>query len=246
MDRVEYYKTGIRNLGAVEFLKLKLQKRLLSTPSTIGARRLDFPVALRAGSSDFDVFDQIFVRDEFRCVSNIQAPKLIIDLGANVGYASAYFLSAFPTCSIVAVEPDPGNFLALKRNLAPYGNRVKAFQAAVWPRNDDLQIDEASIVDGDEWAIKIKPATSDCVRKVTAMTVPQLIEESGFDRVSLMKIDIEGAEINLFSANTEWLDKVDNIVIELHNKEASRTFHEKIKDRHFDVSECDELTVCLG
>src|ERR1700722_1799095 len=48
------------------------------------------------GSSDMDVFNQIFVEDEYACVRDIDSPALIFDLGANVGYSTAYFLNAFP------------------------------------------------------------------------------------------------------------------------------------------------------
>jgi hypothetical protein len=62
-----------------------------------------------------------------------------------------------------------------------------------------------------------------------------------------LKIDIEGAELELFSSGTDrWLDLVDNIVIELHGKKCSEAFFKAIDGRGFDISSCGELTVCLG
>jgi hypothetical protein len=69
---------------------------------------------------------------------------------------------------------------------------------------------------------------------------------SGAQRISLLKIDIEGSEIDLFRSDTTWLRQVDNIVIELHGDEARDTFFCKIDKSRFEISTCDELTVCLS
>ena len=61
-------------------------------------RQVRFPLIARlGGSSDMSVFHQIFRMNEYSSLRNIPSPRLIIDLGANIGYASAYFLSCFPT-----------------------------------------------------------------------------------------------------------------------------------------------------
>jgi hypothetical protein len=49
----------------------------------------------RTRSSDLHVFSQIFVEREYECL-NLFDGDLILDLGANVGYSSAYFLSRYP------------------------------------------------------------------------------------------------------------------------------------------------------
>src|ERR1041385_3761622 len=75
-----------------------------------------YPFYGRIGSSDWEVFIQIFVNQEYRCVEDIHDPELIIDCGANVGYASLYFLTKFPRAHIIAIEPDRANFDMLLRN----------------------------------------------------------------------------------------------------------------------------------
>jgi hypothetical protein len=68
---------------------------------------------------------------------------------------------------------------------------------------------------------------------------------AGYERVSLLKVDIEGGERELFSTDVEqWIGKIDNIVIELHGKQAEEVFFEAIASENFSVSTCDELTVC--
>jgi hypothetical protein len=64
--------------------------------------------------------------------------RLIIDCGANVGYSSAYFLSRFPYCQVIAVEADPDNFVILRRNLDRYEDRVRLIHVGVWSQKVGL------------------------------------------------------------------------------------------------------------
>jgi hypothetical protein len=80
---------------------------------------------------------------------------------------------------------------------------------------------------------------------VDAIDIDTLLHNSGFDRISILKVDIEGAEVEVFSKDCQkWIDKVDSIVIELHDDECRRVFHEAVAGANFEISEFDELTVC--
>jgi hypothetical protein len=49
--------------------------------------------------------------------------------------------------------------------------------------------------------------------------MPSLMREFGIDTIDLLKLDIEGAEKELFGAATEeWLPRVRNILIETHER----------------------------
>jgi hypothetical protein len=50
----------------------------------------------RCGSSDLDVFEQVFVREEYRSLKDAGEVSLIVDCGAYVGYSASYFLNTFP------------------------------------------------------------------------------------------------------------------------------------------------------
>jgi hypothetical protein len=54
---------------------------------------------------------------------------------------------------------------------------------------------------------------------IKAVTIDTLLKKSGFDKIDILKLDIEGAEREIFSKNFDsWLDKVDIIMIELHDR----------------------------
>jgi FkbM family methyltransferase len=244
VQKWNWYRKALYSLGPLSLARLQLQKRLGSRKrlSKLTSPILAHPVFARQGTSDFPAFQQIFVDREYRCLDAIKdPPKLIIDCGANVGYSSVWFLSKFPSCSVIAVEPDPDNFEVLKHNLLPYGGRCDAIQAAIWPNTKRLQIKKARA--GHEWGHIVEVA-KDAQFSVASVTIPFLIAKSGFGRISVLKIDIEGAEFELLKADTQWLDYVDNIVIELHGNECSKAFFDAVRPKNFVISTCGELTVC--
>ena len=59
---------------------------------------------------------EIFLFSEYR-ISNIDKPAIILDCGANIGLSVLYFKKCFPTCKILAFEPNPDVYEILKKNI---------------------------------------------------------------------------------------------------------------------------------
>ncbi|MDP2788002.1 MAG: FkbM family methyltransferase [Pseudomonadota bacterium] len=234
-------------LPGIVYLLQGLRKKYtrLDKPYVLLSKDAKFPVKCRPNTSDLDVFDQIFVGREYRCLDDVADVGLIIDCGANVGYSSSYFLSRFKQARVIAVEPDPHNFALLKDNVAPYGDRCETICSGVWSHPAGLVLSEATFGDGKEWSRTVREAREGEPAMMTAIDIGTLLSRSGYDRISILKVDIEGAEAVVFAANFErWIDKVDNLVIELHSDECREIFMNAIAPLAFSLSESDELTVC--
>jgi FkbM family methyltransferase len=186
----------------------------------------------------------MFVERQYRCLDHLKSVGLIIDAGANAGYASAYFLSNFPQSTVIAIEPDRANFTLLQKNVKPYGPRILPLRAALWWRDEVLDLDETANEPGENWARRVKPSKTSGVK---TETIQNLIasNHASYPRISILKIDIEGAETEIFKADTSWLANVDNIVIDLEDAAASEAFHRAVAPHGFSISRCGELTVCL-
>ncbi len=245
MRKLDWYRAAAQNLGLTSLIRMQLQKRFGADEQFhyFTSKHLDYPVLARRASSDIKVFNQVFVEREYRCLDHLNEAKLVIDLGANVGYSSAYFLSRFKDCTVLAVEPDPGNFTVLKRNVAPYGNRCYALQNAVWWQSEALRF-KHPMTAGDEWARVVEPGNSQD-SDIRAITIPMLLKSAPFPRVSILKIDIEGAEVELFSHDTSWLECVDNVVIELHGDACREAFLRAVCPWTMMTSTCGELTYAV-
>jgi FkbM family methyltransferase len=138
-------------------------------------------------------------------------PRLIVDLGANAGYASVFFALRYPSARVIAVEPVPENAKLARKNVSRLG-RVDVVEAAAWPRPARL-----GLVDPGKgyWGMRV---SEDASGEIAAVTIPDLLDRAGADRIDILKIDIEGAEAQLFSENTAWLGRVDMLVLELHDR----------------------------
>jgi FkbM family methyltransferase len=153
-----------------------------------------------------------------------------------------FFLHLFPQSRIVAVEPAPGNLAVLEKNLAPYGARAHVVRAAVWPTAASLQI-ERGFRDGLDWSLQVRPAETGTVPGVT---VPRILERHHLGHVDLLKVDIEGAEYELFRGDTSWLDRVAHLCIELHHDAARCAFNAAISGYDCERDERGETTVCAN
>ena len=173
---------------------------------TLVSPHASHPLVCREGSSDFHVFHQIFIEREYSCLDDLTDLRLIIDCGANTGYSAAYFLSRFPRCQVIAVEPDPGNFAILQRNVAPYGERVRAIRAGIWSHATGLKLSEMPYGDGREWSRQVRACGPDEAADFPALDVSTLLRESGHSSIGVLKVDIEGAEKVVFGPGCEsWI-----------------------------------------
>lgn len=220
-----------------------------ASPSVIRPCGVPYPLSIRPGSSDMDVIRQVFVEREYACLDDLPQVGLVIDCGAYGGFSSSYFLSSFTSCQVIAVEPDPANFALLQRNLAPYGSRAKAVRAAVWDAPAKLALSSGFYRDGREWSRQVRRCAPGEQPQFEGIDVGTLLRESGHERISLLKVDVEGAETLIFNGEADpWLDRVDAIAIELHDDSAfgdgSAAFHSAIRRHRFKTSRSGELTIC--
>jgi FkbM family methyltransferase len=207
------------------------------------------PVTMRVGgSSDPLVFDQIFVNADLAdLICRVPDARTIVDLGANVGYASIVFLNAFPDAFVLAVEPDPRNAVICACNLGPYGSRVRLVEAAAWSRCCGLMLVRGAFRDGKEWSTQVRPAQPGEEADVKALDMPTLLQMCPGPVIDILKIDIEGAESTLFGEDAEsWLKCVRNLCVEIHSIEAASIIEEALRRFRFESLQSGEYSAYLN
>lgn len=169
------------------------------------------PVFLRLRDGDVFIFYEVLYDDVYN-TSQLGLPRNanIIDLGANIGLSMIRFAAQHSASRIFCVEPDPGNFNGLLKNARFFGNRVQAVQAAISGASGTVRFSDR----GKSYERRIEPQGV----AVPALSIVDVIRRSEFERVDLLKVDIEGAEVELFSGDLSWLNRVDAIMIELHGE----------------------------
>lgn len=204
---------------------------------------------IRPGTSDMNVVRQVFRQQEYdistlpqnkkvdqryeELCANGQVP-VIIDAGANIGASSIWFASKYPKAKILAVEPDPENAACCRTNTRTFEN-IAVVEAGIGSSSGGLMLVNPS---GASWAVQ----TERCAEggDVRICTVQELSASVPHGRLFIVKIDIEGFESDLFSANTSWIDDTMVIVIEPHDwllpgQKSSRSFQKALAERDFDL-----------
>lgn len=172
------------------------------------------PVYIRLRSSDSTTYEETLLGREY-AIDLPFSPKVIVDGGANIGMASLYFTHTYPSAKIIAVEPEASNFDLLVRNVRPYPAIIPV-RAALWNRDGEISVGEPDPVTGcsGKWACITHEGPGSRVRAITMHT---LMQEMGLPAIDVAKIDIEGAEREVFE-DTRWLDGLRCLMIELHDR----------------------------
>src|SRR5262249_30847457 len=121
---------------------------------------------------------------------------------------------AFPSATIVSLEPSRENFAVLERNVASFPNIV--------PLNAALGSREGSAPFYDhgegQWSFSLVERNgSGTLHDVEVVTVPQILQCFSRTNVDILKIDIEGAEKELLDGDPSWVTSVRVIAAELHD-----------------------------
>ncbi len=193
-----------------------LIKSLFGSRDTAIVNIAGAPISVRHNTTDLATLLQIFWNREYEFELAI-SPDVIIDGGANVGYSSVYFAQRFPGAQIISVEPHPENFAQLQKNTQGFP-QISAVQAAIWHRNEDL-----GLWDPDEghWGFRVdttNESESSQQLMIKGVSIDSLAQQFDFTRIDLLKLDIEGSEKEVFESSHNWIDNVDVIVAELHDK----------------------------
>ncbi|MDR3487956.1 MAG: FkbM family methyltransferase [Bradyrhizobium sp.] len=180
-----------------------------------------YEVDLRPGTSDIPTVTQVFVRGEYDSPHMLKTAATIVDLGANIGLATVFFALKYPSAKILSVEPDDDNFALLESNTKALGDRIQREQAAAWMEDGRINIYTES-EDGvplGAWGIQVSNRLGHSNKSTKCSQIPTLLSQAGFEEVDILKVDIEGAELELFAQSTRvWLPKIKLLVVETHDR----------------------------
>jgi FkbM family methyltransferase len=196
---------------------------------------LAYPFTFRLISEDKNVVLGNIIRNEALEGPLPDNARFIVDAGCYIGDTTALFLSRYHASTCVALEPGSAHVLA-SRNLARYGGRAILLKAALMGTAGICKIDEA-----DTGTQAVHAADGD----VAAVTMAQILELSPHGRIDILKVDIEGAENELFESVEGWLHLVDCITIELHGDRAKHEIPTKLKAAGFELSQNGYALVAL-
>lgn len=198
-------------LAYLEFIQLKYPYRL-KMRSGVELELLDW--------QDLTTAWVVFYGNEYSLHSGDQ---VILDCGANIGAFSLLCASKLPQAQVIAIEPFPATYKRLVKGLSEnrVDSRVTVLNAAVVGKPGTVFMDDAEDVASHSRKIGGESGIS-----VEGYTLERILSEHQLSEVDLLKVDIEGAEYQLFEETPESILRCfKRIGLEYHgNGETSRLF----------------------
>lgn len=165
----------------------------------------------------FNNYNEMFVDNKYDCYE-LDKMETVFDIGANSGLFSLLAIKKGAK-KVYAFEPNQESLINL--NQLVKGINVEVIDKAVYTKDEDLvfyidpnnttigSISEDHIINNGSKVEKIV---------VPAVSLKTFFDQNNIDRISLLKMDIEGAEYDIIdNLEPEIFDKIDNFLIEYHD-----------------------------
>ncbi|MDQ4057143.1 MAG: FkbM family methyltransferase [Thermoproteota archaeon] len=220
-----YFKrTYLLNWIPVKSVLVKIDGAILSLPMI-----LDYIILVKP---DWEEKEREFMT---QLNLNYNSNAIVMDIGANIGIYTILLSHIYPKAKIIAIEASPTIFHMLRSNcklnnlLFPSGSNVLLINKAISDKDDITtefyekhsmstmlkefltNLSSTILTNQDELNKKL----------VRTVTIDNLVETIGVNEISLLKIDVEGAEVLALKGAIKTLThkKIKNMVIEYHSLE---------------------------
>lgn len=181
------------------------------------------PLYFREGTSDAFLIrmNLLAAPKERDYVFPVEAePKIIFDIGANIGTTAILLDHCYPGAVIYAFEPEPENFELLKKNVGPYPN-IHVFNFGLGSKDKEVHLYQSETAGNFGGYSQFKDTALGDVRldPVKIRDISAVLAELKVDRIDVIKIDTEGSESDILTAlDPELLASVRWIEGELHGR----------------------------
>jgi FkbM family methyltransferase len=201
------------NLGWKNALRTFRSIRKGSTLCELNVPRLGRSVFYRSGA-DKGAISHLFYPGT-RIIDTADCPVLtIVDAGANIGIETIRMRHFHPRARVLAIEPDRENYAVLRKNTEQDAELTEALPYGVWPIETGLKVLPGTTNEG----FSVRPVEPHETADVHAITMNAILESVGGE-IDILKMDIEGAEFEVFGQNTEWVDHVKAFVFECPDRD---------------------------
>jgi len=179
----------------------------------------------------------------------IKNDKVLIDLGSSIGLFTAYALEQNPDIRSICVEMIP-NFHKICVDTFKDNPNITPINAAIYKNSGetiDLRSSREDFYDLGNTVVGNLYNDQRYLLKVNTISIEDIMKNYNIDRISLLKVDIEGYEYDLFdNLSDDILDKIDKIFLEFHrvhdnnrkltliNRLMIRGFKMKVYDKNID------------
>lgn len=171
-------------------------------------------IQLRQNTEDYITLKEIF-ESRIYDVTLPFTPATIVDAGANTGLATVFLKNKYPGANVACLEIEENNFRLLKQHTHNYTD-VRCIKKGLYHKNCFLNVEDIYQASNSYTVVE---TTTPGHNSIEAITVDGLMNEMGWSNIDLLKMDIEGAEKEVFQGNVAaWLPHTKAMMIETHDR----------------------------
>lgn len=186
------------------------------TAITIRVQGQEYPFQIFDNALSREISRGILEGKTYPRVNCIRDVRTVLDVGANVGAASAYFALAYPEATLFALEPSPASFRLLQRNLAPFP-RVRTFNFGLFDRDATVPL---YLSKEDEVTNSVGMSVLNTSRSVEVRlrNARAFVSEQKLDSIDILKVDTEGCELPILRSLADILPRTRVVYLEYHDE----------------------------
>ena len=182
----------------------------------------DKKVYYRSSTSDMTLIYEILLQSKYKSEYFFPKeinPKIIFDIGGNIGITAIYLAKVFPDAIIYTFEPLKENFELLEKNIQFYQN-IKAFNFGLGSENGNFKVylsNDSENFGGISFYPNPVGNKAESYVLCEVKNINDIIKNFNIESIDLIKIDTEGAEYDILSSLEEKiLRKTSWLAGELH------------------------------
>jgi FkbM family methyltransferase len=162
---------------------------------------------------DLPIFYEIYQDEAYKLPAGIKVPAnaKVLDIGSHIGLFSHYYYHKYGVnTQFTALEPSPENFTLLQANLGGYPN-INLLQKAVAPATGTAFLQKNGLSYNHRLSLQ-----NDGVEVATINILELLESYSKKEKLFLLKMDVEGMEVQLIPLLRSKISALHYLLIEIH------------------------------
>lgn len=221
-----------QQIGLLSLIELFFRRRysLLTLnidgiPITVRKGTPDLQVAITSLTGEFEMLRFLLPRDYSGC---------IIDGGGYIGTAAIALHRLYPSATIISIEPSKNNIEILEMNTSRIPEIYVIHGALVGSDHQTVDLFDPG---EREWGLTTEKKhlgirSASVMETVPAINLNDLVFDHG--QIGILKLDIEGGELDVLERSEVALLEIYAIYVELHNRfveGSEKAFWDSSKDR---------------
>jgi FkbM family methyltransferase len=151
-----------------------------------------------------------------------QRPRVVLDIGANVGLFTLYMKIADPDAVVHCFEPAPSTLELLQRNVGHLPS-VQIHPYALGKTTGEATLHLHQLNTGQHSLQRIERDSQYCGEVIVhCRAAAEEIDELALNAIDVLKIDTEGCETDIFESLGPRIERADYVLLEYHSESDRR------------------------